>query len=163
MQSVKKVLVVELNDDPEYQRLLDGQPQTCGMRAGKVYLKPGQACGQHSTAEHEETLIFLSGQGELLIGKEERFVVGQGKISYIPPNTVHDVKNTGTKPLVYIYCVAPTAKDEGRCLAAGGQNPQDPKNPPILAEFQGKLGGIEKFGKIKNFLKKCLQNSSQHI
>jgi len=160
---VKKVLVVELNDDPEYQRLLDGQPQTCGMRAGKVYLKPGQACGQHSTAEHEETLIFLSGQGELLIGKEERFVVGQGKISYIPPNTVHDVKNTGTKPLVYIYCVAPTAKDEGRCLAAGGQNPQDPKNPPILAEFQGKLGGIEKFGKIKNFLKKCLQNSSQHI
>lgn len=122
MASVKKVLIIDLNKSAKYQKLLDGQPQTCGMRAGKVYLKPGQTCGQHSTAEHEETLVFLSGQGELLVGPrlrggklvpakagKDRFAVGQGKISYIPPNTVHDVKNTGTKPLIYIYCVAPAS------------------------------------------------------
>jgi len=114
MASPRKVLVVELNNNAEYQRLLDGQPQTCGMRCGRVYLKPGQTCGQHSTAEHEEALIFLSGQGELLVGEEGRFAVGQGKISYIPPNTVHDVKNMGSKPLIYIYCVAPATKHEGR-------------------------------------------------
>jgi mannose-6-phosphate isomerase-like protein (cupin superfamily) len=120
MASAKKVLVIDLDNSAEYQKLLDGQLQTRGMRAGRVYLRPGQACGQHSTAEHEETLVFLSGQGELLIGPrfrggklvpakagKDRFAVGQGKISYIPPNTVHDVKNTGTKPLIYIYCVAP--------------------------------------------------------
>jgi mannose-6-phosphate isomerase-like protein (cupin superfamily) len=113
MAPPKKVLVIDLNKSTEYQKLLDGQPQTCGMRAGRVYLKPGQTCGQHSTAGHEETLVFLSGQGELLIGEDKRLAVGQGKISYIPPNTVHDVKNTGTKPLVYIYCVAPTTKEQG--------------------------------------------------
>ncbi len=104
------VLVIDLEKDAEYQRLLDGEPQTRGMRSGRVYLKPGQSCGQHSTKEHEEMLVFLCGQGTLLIGERDQFAVGQGKVSYIPPNTVHDVKNTGTKPLIYLYCVAPASR-----------------------------------------------------
>jgi quercetin dioxygenase-like cupin family protein len=107
MASSENVLVVDLNDSREYQRLLEGEPQTYGMRSGKVYLARGQSCGQHSTEDHEEMLVFLAGQGELLIGEEDCFVIGQGKISYIPPNTVHDVKNTGTGPLIYVYCVVP--------------------------------------------------------
>jgi quercetin dioxygenase-like cupin family protein len=113
MSSPKEVLVIDLNKSAEYQKLLDGQPQTCGMRCGRVYLKPGQTCGRHNTGEHEETLVFLSGRGELLVGEEDHFAVGQGKISYILPNTVHDVKNTGNKPLIYIYCVAPVGPDKG--------------------------------------------------
>jgi len=105
MASSGKVLVIDLNEMGEYQRLLGGQPQTCGMRSGRVYLQPGQSCGQHSTEQKEEMLIFLSGQGELLIGEKESFQVGQGKVAYIPPNTIHDVENKGTEPLVYIYCV----------------------------------------------------------
>lgn len=107
MASSEKVLVVNLDDRPDYQKLLDGEPQTRGMRAGRVYLLPGKACGQHTTASNEEVLVFLSGQGELLIGDNARFSVGKGKVSYIPPNTIHDVKNTGDEPLIYIYCVAP--------------------------------------------------------
>ena len=102
-----EVLVVELNKEPQYQRLLAGLPQTHGMRSGRVYLKPGEACGEHSTKVNEEMLIFLSGQGRLLIGESQSFEVGKGKISYIPPNTIHNVNNTGTDPLIYIYCVAP--------------------------------------------------------
>jgi mannose-6-phosphate isomerase-like protein (cupin superfamily) len=98
---------VELNGKPEYQRLLEGKPQTLGMRSGRVHLEPGQACGQHSTKNHEELLIFLSGQGELEIGPGDRLAVGVGKVAYIPPETLHDVKNTGAGPLIYIYCVAP--------------------------------------------------------
>jgi len=107
MASLKKVFVVDLNEMAEYQRLLAGQPQTCGMRSGRVFLHPGQNCGQHSTEQKEEMLIFLSGRGKLLIGEKESFQVGQGKVSYIPPHTVHDVKNTGGEPLIYIYCVVP--------------------------------------------------------
>lgn len=107
MASSNRVLVVDLNDRREYQRLLDGEPQTCGMRSGRVYLAGGQSCGPHSTENHEEMLVFLIGQGELLIGEKDCFQVGQGKVSYIPPNTVHDVKNTGTDPLIYVYCVVP--------------------------------------------------------
>lgn len=107
MASSKKVFVIDLNEMAEYQRLLEGQPQTCGMRSGRVYLQPGQACGQHSTEQKEEMLIFLSGRGELLIEEKEPFQVSQGKVSYIPPHTRHDVKNTGNEPLIYVYCVVP--------------------------------------------------------
>jgi mannose-6-phosphate isomerase-like protein (cupin superfamily) len=103
-----EVLVISLNDSSEYQRLLGGRPQTCGMRSGRVYLKPGETCGRHSTEQYEEMLVFLSGNGIALIGEQESpFKVGQGKISYIPPHTTHNVKNTGDEPLIYIYCVAP--------------------------------------------------------
>jgi mannose-6-phosphate isomerase-like protein (cupin superfamily) len=110
MASLEKVLVIDLNKNTENQKLLDGKPQTCGMRSGRVYLAPGQSCGQHSTKNREEVLVFLAGQGELLIGESGSFQVGQGKVSYIPPHTGHDVKNIGTEPLVYVYCVAPVAE-----------------------------------------------------
>ena len=101
---------VNLNDKPEYQRLLEGEPQTRGMRSGRVHLEPGKACGQHSTKHHEELLVFLAGHGELHIEGQDPFAVGEGKVAYIPPETLHDVKNTGLQPLVYVYCVAPAAQ-----------------------------------------------------
>ena len=103
----EKVIVIDLNKSTEYQRLLSGKPQTCGMRSGRVYLQAGDSCGQHSTNHREELLVFLSGRGQLLIGEEHCFQVGEGKVSYIPPNTVHNVKNSGSEPLIYIYCIAP--------------------------------------------------------
>jgi len=105
--SPQKVCIIDLKNDTEYQKLLGGRPQTCGMRAGRVYLQPGETCGQHSTEQHEEMLVFLSGRGLALIGENDSFQVGQGKVSYIPPHTIHNIKNTGTEPLIYIYCVAP--------------------------------------------------------
>jgi len=114
MASSQKVIVIDLNEMAENQRLLEGRPQTCGMRSGRVFLHPGQSCGQHSTKQNEEMLIFISGQGLLLIGEKDQFMVGQGKVTYIPPNTVHDVKNTGSEPLIYIYCVAPVSGKLGQ-------------------------------------------------
>ncbi len=111
MASPEKVLIIDLNEDPENQRLLAGEPQTCGMRSGRVYLAPGKSCGKHSTKDREELLVFLSGRGELLIGENDRYQVGQGKVSYIAPQTAHDVSNTGSEPLVYVYCVAPVADE----------------------------------------------------
>ena len=103
-----KILVMDLSEKPEYQQLLEGKPQTHGMRSGRAYLKPGESCGQHSTKDHEELLIFLAGKGVVLIGeKEAPYEVAQGKVCYIPPYTIHNNKNTGTEPLIYIYCVAP--------------------------------------------------------
>ena len=113
MVSSEKVLIIDLNEDPENQRLLAGEPQTCGMRSGRVYLAPGKSCGRHSTKDREELLVFLSGRGELLIGENDRYQVGQGKVSYIAPHTDHDVSNTSDEPLVYVYCVASVTDDKG--------------------------------------------------
>jgi mannose-6-phosphate isomerase-like protein (cupin superfamily) len=116
----QKVLVIDLADTAEYQPLLTGRPQTAGMRSGRVYLKPGEDCGQHSTKAHEETLVFLSGRGTSLIGEHQTpFEVGQGRICYIPPNTLHNIKNSGVEPLVYIYCVAPVSAAEEHDLHDG--------------------------------------------
>jgi mannose-6-phosphate isomerase-like protein (cupin superfamily) len=112
MASPQKVLIIDLDENPENQRILAGRPQTYGMRSGRVYLAPGKSCGRHSTKDREELLVFLSGSGELLIGENDRYQVGQGKVAYIPPQTAHDISNTGSKPLIYIYCVAPTADEQ---------------------------------------------------
>src|SRR6056297_2331835 len=106
-----KVEVIELIDSSDYQPLLNGRPQTKGMRSGRVYLKPGEDCGVHSTEAHEETLVFLSGSGKSLIGENKKPCgVGEGKIVYIPPFTTHNIVNDSEEPLVYIYCVAPVNK-----------------------------------------------------
>jgi mannose-6-phosphate isomerase-like protein (cupin superfamily) len=118
-----KVLVIDLTDKPEYQPLLTGMPQTSGMRSGRIYLKPGEECGLHSTKANEETLVFLSGEGTAFIGEKETvFKVGQGKICYIPPHTLHNIKNTGDLPLVYIYCVAPVASAKDHTEGQGHQH-----------------------------------------
>jgi len=107
MISKENAIVIALNDQPEYQRLLEGPPQTRGMKVGRVHLEAGKACGQHSTKDKEEILIFLSGEGELLVGDEkEVLAVGVGRVAYIPPQTIHDVRNTGPEPLVYVFCVS---------------------------------------------------------
>ena len=109
----KEAFVLELENTGEYQSILNGQPQTCGMRSGRVYLETAKSCGQHSTHAHEEILVFLSGSGEALIGEENKsHQVGKGKILYIPPHTLHDIKNSSDEPLVYIYCVAPIEQSE---------------------------------------------------
>ncbi len=107
----KKPTVIELNDKKEYQRLIPGPPASYGMKSGRVYLDPGQDCGVHSTEGREEQLVFLQGQGTAHIAGD-KLSVGVGKVCYIPPHTEHNIVNTGTEPLVYIFCVAPAAETE---------------------------------------------------
>ena len=49
MASLRKAFEVTLNDEPEFQRLLPGVPQTHGMKSGRVHLAVGKSCGEHST------------------------------------------------------------------------------------------------------------------
>jgi len=104
-----KSFVRELEDRCDYHMLLTGKPQTRGMRSGRVRLSPGQSIGLHSTKSNEELLVFLSGSGVARIGEDIRLSVGAGKIAYIPPQTSHDIVNTGTEVLAYVFCVAPAA------------------------------------------------------
>jgi len=107
---LRKALVIDLLDSGEYQSLLRGEPKTCGMRSGRVFLKPGEDCGEHSTGQKEELLVFLSGSGQAEI-EGELLDVGAGKVVYIPPETTHNIKNNSdTQALSYIYCVAPAGQ-----------------------------------------------------
>jgi len=89
--------------------LLRGAPQTTAMRSGFVRLKPGETVGWHTTGHNEEALVILHGEGAALIeGRPEQKFCAPA-LAYIPPQTRHNVSNTGSQVLEYVYVVAPAA------------------------------------------------------
>ncbi len=87
--------------------LLQGAPQTAGMRSGFVRLKPGGSVGWHTTGQHEEALVVLRGRGEARLEGQPGRAIEAPMLVYIPPATRHNVVNTGDQPLEYVYVVAP--------------------------------------------------------
>jgi mannose-6-phosphate isomerase-like protein (cupin superfamily) len=107
--SASGVAVIPL--DPagrSYVSLLEGPPQTKSLHAGLVILAPGESVGVHTTADNEEMLVPLEGEGELRIAGQPPIRLKPGLVTYTPPHTEHDVVNTGTAPLRYIYITAKT-------------------------------------------------------
>ena len=94
--------------------LLQGAPQTAGMRSGFVRLKTGETVGWHTTGKNEESLVILRGSGEARIEGHAAQPFTAPALVYIPPATRHNVANTGGELLEYVYVVAP----------AGGQPSQ---------------------------------------
>ena len=88
--------------------LLNGLPQTAGMRSGLVRLKPGETVGWHTTGQHEEALVILHGEGAALLEGHPKLTLAAPALAYIPPATRHNVENTGRDILEYVYVVAPT-------------------------------------------------------
>ena len=90
--------------------LLKGAPQTNGMRAGSVRLKPGDSVGWHSTGDNEEALTILHGIGVANIENQADMPLHERILAYVPPGTRHNVTNTGKEPLEYVWIVAPAKK-----------------------------------------------------
>jgi mannose-6-phosphate isomerase-like protein (cupin superfamily) len=87
--------------------LLQGIPQTAGMRSGFVRLKPQGVVGWHTTGQNEEALVVLHGRGEARVAGQPARAIEAPMLVYIPPATRHNVANTGNEPLEYVYVVAP--------------------------------------------------------
>ncbi len=100
-------LQCEASDCP----LLKGAPQTTGMRSGFVRLKPGESVGEHSTQDHEEALVVLSGEGKAEVEGHDAVSFSARNLIYIPPRSRHNVTNTGKGVLEYVYVVAPSGKE----------------------------------------------------
>jgi mannose-6-phosphate isomerase-like protein (cupin superfamily) len=90
--------------------LLKGAPQTSGMRGGSVKLRPGESVGWHSTGDHEEALVILHGAGAANFDGRADVPVHEKMLAYIPPGTKHNVTNTGTELLEYVWVVAPVGQ-----------------------------------------------------
>lgn len=99
--------VVELDaHGHDYLPVLSGPPETAGMRSGLVVLAPQKSVGRHTTGHNEEILVVLEGKGEMLFGDGHTLPVEANHAVYCPPQTAHDVKNTGQGTLRYVYVVA---------------------------------------------------------
>jgi len=101
--------VRSLPDTQESARLL-GKVDTVGMRSGLVVLQPGKDCGWHSTDNYEEMIICLAGAGEVRSEGGPPRALAAGQYAYNPPHSRHNVVNTGSEAMRYIYVVAPASK-----------------------------------------------------
>jgi quercetin dioxygenase-like cupin family protein len=86
--------------------VLNGPPETCTMRSGYMVLAPTASVGRHSTGGNEEAVIVLAGRGEMRITGGPTLQLQRYSIAYCPPVTEHDVVNTGSDTLRYIWLVA---------------------------------------------------------
>lgn len=90
--------------------LLQGAPQTAGMRSGYVRLKRGESVGWHTTGRHEEALTILQGIGRVQIKGRPDIPIHARMLTYIPPNTKHNVTNDEDEILEYTWVVAPASE-----------------------------------------------------
>lgn len=100
-----KVIALDSAGKSELQ-ILGGPPETVTMRSGLITLAPGKSVGKHTTGQHEEMLLILAGHGEMIFDDGSSLPVQANHALYCPPDTQHDVKNTGTETLRYVYIVA---------------------------------------------------------
>lgn len=108
--NVPEPRVIDVVAEDRYQQILGGVPETCGMRSGRQAIAPGAECGEHSTDSHEEVLVVLDGQGVARLGTGQELGIRGGQVAYIPPHATHNIINTGTGMLRYIYVVAPVVE-----------------------------------------------------
>ncbi len=95
-------LPLESND---YHEILT-RDNAVKMRSGFVTLKPGQSVGEHSTEDYEELVIVLQGNGEIETEGVGKRPISAGDVAYNPPQTKHNVHNTGAQEMRYIYVVS---------------------------------------------------------
>jgi mannose-6-phosphate isomerase-like protein (cupin superfamily) len=102
MADSSKAKIIKLETGSRYQRLFSKDSGTCGIKSGHVTLKEGEEIGEHSTNGLEEVLVILKGKGRLVTG-EEGLDFEDDAVLYVPPETTHNVKNTGKGILEYIF------------------------------------------------------------
>ena len=91
---------------PGYQELLSGPPASVHMKSGLVVLAPGKSLGKDSTEDHEEMVVVLSGHGQMVMANGSKIDISPEVAAYSPPGTEHDVINTGSEVLRYVYVVS---------------------------------------------------------
>jgi len=103
---IKKPKLINLDKkNTKYIPILSGPPNNYCLQSGLVILQPQKSCGKHSTENYEELLIVLEGKGKVEITGKRSIPIKANVAVYHPPHTEHNVINTGTELLKYIYIV----------------------------------------------------------
>lgn len=107
--SAKKVFCTQLKGKQRFLRLLGDSAKVKGLRSGLVTLMPKELIGEHKTENKEEALIILKGSATVYFGKNKKLKAPENSFVFIPPETLHNVKNSGSKILQYVYVTAQVA------------------------------------------------------
>jgi len=100
-----KPFIRKLYTKRKFKRLLGNSRVKKGLCSGFVSLKRSESIGAHSTGRKEEIIIITGGKGEASIGGKQ-FLLKKGMVLYVPPDTLHDLKNVSSGFLKYVYVTA---------------------------------------------------------
>ncbi|MDD4980100.1 MAG: cupin domain-containing protein [Candidatus Omnitrophica bacterium] len=97
--------VKKLDGRKKFKRIFGKSGKKKGLSSGFMTIKKGDTVGIHNTGGKEEVLVVLHGKAQVSIANKH-FILKDGIVLYIPPDTLHDVKNIGTRLLKYLYVTA---------------------------------------------------------
>jgi mannose-6-phosphate isomerase-like protein (cupin superfamily) len=107
--SANKVFCIQLKGRQRFLRLLGDSAKAKGLRAGLVTLRPKELIGEHKTENKEEALIILKGSATVYFGKNKKLKLPKNSFVFIPSETLHNVKNSGSGILQYVYVTTQVA------------------------------------------------------
>lgn len=116
MRVVRSWEVKYTERNPPFHRTLSVliSPDTHGVKnlaIGLVVIPSKSKSDAHSHSENEEYWIIIDGRGEIIVD-EEKVAVEPGMIVYAPPNSAHQVINTGNYPLKAYFLFAPPGPEK---------------------------------------------------
>jgi mannose-6-phosphate isomerase-like protein (cupin superfamily) len=97
--------VKTLDGRRKFKRIFGNSDKKKGLSSGFITLKKGDTVGIHNTKKKEEILVVLDGKAQVDVA-DKHFILGNGMVVYIPPKTLHNVKNIGFRLLKYLYVTA---------------------------------------------------------
>lgn len=93
-----------IRDLSEPDRIVSRE-DTENVKARMVELSSGAEIGEHVTDGKEEVIVFLEGSARVECEGEARDVIAPAA-AYIGPEKSHNITNTGSERLRYVYVVA---------------------------------------------------------
>ena len=99
------LFIKALDSSRKFKRLFGNSNKQKGLAAGLMVIKKGDSVGIHNTENREEILVVLQGKAQVSVAGK-RFILKNGMMLYIPPNSLHNVRNTETRLLKYLYVTA---------------------------------------------------------
>lgn len=81
-------------------------PGCRNLSLAQATLAPGASTHAHRHPQSEEIYYFLSGAAEMTL-EGQRAQAGAGDIVFIPAGAVHECRNIGSDPLVFLCHCAP--------------------------------------------------------
>ena len=73
----------------------------------RVTMEPGSISARHSHPNSEQIWIVERGRAALLMDQDQTDEVQAGDVVCTPAGSIHDVKNTGHEPFVYLAVTTP--------------------------------------------------------
>ncbi|HLT69286.1 MAG TPA: cupin domain-containing protein [Acidimicrobiales bacterium] len=75
-------------------------------------LHPGEEIGEQVHEEHDQTLVFVEGEGEAVL-EGRTGPVTAGDLTFVPAGTRHNFRNTGSGPLRLYTIYGPPDHEPG--------------------------------------------------